>query len=130
MVTFSHSDFLNYEAKTTKAFKKSNPEAASRETGKGGLQQKIMDWCDAQWPKWVYDFPRTDLKSTLPLGRHDATIWGPFPRCYLIETKAKGGKLSEDQRIWITRMKAIKWEVRVIFSIEDFIEFTKTYQLG
>jgi len=95
--------------------------AAEHETGKHGLQAQIIAWCDAQWPRWVYDFPRTDLKSTLPLGRHDATIWGPFPTCYLIETKAKGKKQSEDQLIWATKMRAIGWTVHILYSLEAFL---------
>ena len=95
--------------------------AAEHETGKHGLQAQIMDWCDAQWPRWLYDFPRTDLKSTLPLGRHDATIWGPFPTCYCCETKAKGKKQSEDQLVWATKMRAIGWTVHVLYSLEAFL---------
>lgn len=95
-------------------------DAAEHEIGKYGLQGEIMGWCDAQWPKWVYDFPRTDLKSTLPSGRHDATVWGPFPKCFLIETKAKGKKRTEEQLIWAARLQALGWEVRVIYSLNEF----------
>lgn len=92
-----------------------------QEIGKHGLQQKIQDWCDAQFPRWVYDFPRTDLKSTLPMGRHDATIWGPFPVCFLIETKAKGRKRTIDQLSWAARLRQLGWEVHVIYSLEEFL---------
>lgn len=95
-------------------------DTAEKEIGKDGLQSEIIRWCDAQWPRWVYDFPRTDLKSTLPVGRHDATIWGPFPKCFLIETKAKGKKRTEDQLIWGARLHALGWEVRVVYSLDEF----------
>ena len=108
-------------AKRIEASMASELAPADHETGKHGLQAQIMDWCDAQWPRWVYDFPRTDLKSTLPLGRHDATIWGPFPTCYCCETKAKGKKQSEDQLVWATKMRAIGWTVHVLYSLEAFL---------
>ncbi len=98
--------------------------AAERETGPGGLQKKIQDWCDAQWPRWVCDFPRTDKPSTVAPGRHDATVWGPHPVCLLIETKAKGKKQTPDQLVWAARMRAIGWEVSVVYSLEQFVELT------
>lgn len=91
-----------------------------REVGKGGLQQQIIDWCDSQWPKWVYDFPRTDKRSTVPIGRHDATIWGPYPKCFVIEAKAKGKKRTVEQNNWAARLRLLGWEVKEVYSLEEF----------
>jgi hypothetical protein len=104
-----------------------NPQfiEAKKETGHEGLQQQIKDWCDAQWPHWVYDFPRTDLKSTLPEGRHDATVWGPYPLVFCIETKAKGKKQRPEQLIWQTRMRALGWTVFVIYSLDEFLSLVQ-----
>lgn len=122
MVNYSTTEFLNIQARLDAGRKKpvSGAGQAERETGRDGVQRAIMDWCDSQWPAWAYDFPRTDLKSTLPLGRHDATVWGPFPKCFLIETKAKHRKLSSDQRIWIKKLEMLGWKVHVIYSLDEF----------
>jgi len=131
----SHSEFLAMQERCERGMKKPKapPEfiASEQEVGHGGLQQQIQEWCDAQWPKWVYDFPRTDKPSTLPTGRHDATVWGPYPKCFLIETKAKGKKQDHDQLVWATRMRALGWTVEVVYSLEQFkalvaTEFPKT----
>lgn len=119
---FTTQWLLDREARLLAQKRVLQPKADTREIGKDGLQQKIQDWCDAQWPKWVYDFPRTDLRSTLPLGRHDSTVWGPFPKCFVIETKAKGRKRTHEQLIWATRMKALGWDVKVVYSLDEFLE--------
>ena len=127
-MTFTAEQARLHQAKMARRLNKSNDvavDACEKEIGKGGLQQQIADWCDAQWPQWVYDFPRTDLKSTLPNGRHDATIWGPHPKCYLIETKAKGKKRSIDQLAWEAKLRMLNWKVELVYSYEQFLEITK-----
>lgn len=133
---FTTAEYLEMQTRLTNASRKRLPIAVDapldtaaarlgqvdREIGKNGLQSQIAEWCDAQWPRWVYDFPRTDQKSTLPLGRHDATVWGPFPKCVLIETKAKWRKRTQEQQIWATRMRAIGWEVHLIYSMDEFLK--------
>lgn len=122
-MSFSQADYLLMLERLRRHESQAVPaDAAERETGPDGLQAEIVAWCDAQWPRWVHDFPRTDLKSTLPLGRHDSTVWGPYPRCYLIETKAKAKKQSQDQLVWAARLKAIGWQVEVVYSLAQFLE--------
>ena len=118
MTALEYAAYLHRQQNSEELVQSSEP--AVREIGKEGLQAAIMEWCDLQFPKWVYDFPRTDLKSTLPNGRHDATIWGPFPKCFLIETKAKGKKRSMDQQIWETRLRVLGWQVHLVYSLEEF----------
>ena len=120
MVTFSHSDWIAHEAKMTKAFKKSNPEAASRETGKGGLHEQIMDYCNAQWPRWRYIHSRTDQKSTVAVGAPDFVLFLPGGRTVLIECKAKGGKFSNEQLAWAKELSVLGHGVHVVFSLEEF----------
>lgn len=97
-------------------------DAAKRETGRDGLHCKIQKWCDDQWPRWKVVSARTDVPSTLPVGCHDMTIFGPFPICICAELKAKGKKPSLDQNNWIAEMRALGWTVHLIFSEQEFFD--------
>jgi len=119
MVTFSHSDWLAHEAKQAKA-KPSPSDAAPRETGKGGLHEQIMDYCNAQWPRWKFIHSRTDQKSTVEVGAPDFVLFLPGGRTVLIECKAKGGKLSNEQLAWAKELSLLGHYVEVVFSLEEF----------
>jgi len=106
------------DAKLSKS--RSHPGAAERETGKGGLHEQIMDYCNAQWPRWKFIHSRTDQKSTVAVGSHDFTIFLPGGRTVLIECKAKGGKLSNEQLAWAKELSLLGHGVNVVFSLEEF----------
>jgi len=124
MVTFSYSDVLNHQAKQAKS-KPSPSGAAERETGKGGLHEQIMDYCNAQWPRWKFIHSRTDRKSTVAVGSHDFTIFLPGGRVECVEAKAKGGKLSNEQLAWAKELSLLGHGVHVVFNLEEFKEITK-----
>jgi len=89
------------------------------------LHRQIMDWCNGQWPRWKFIHARTDQRSTIQIGSHDLTVFGPFPKCLLIECKTKTGKLSEDQLIWKAEMSQLGWTVEVVRSMGEFLTLIK-----
>ena len=93
---------------------------ADRETGKGGLHEQIMDYCNAQWPRWKFIHSRTDQKSTVAVGSHDFTVFLPGGRVVCVEAKAKGGKLSNEQLAWAKELSMLGHGVHVVFSLEEF----------
>ena len=94
--------------------------AAEIETGRDGLHQQIMDFCNSQWPRWKFIHSRTDQKSTVEIGSHDFTIFLPSGRWLLIECKAKHGKLSPGQRVWAYELAALGHVVYVVYSLGEF----------
>ena len=93
------------------------------------LESNLFDYvdrfCASKWPNWVQIYARTDKKSTLPVGCHDRTIFGPFPKVLLIEGKKAGEKPNADQLIWHKRLEMLGWIVHVIRSEVEFLELTK-----
>lgn len=96
-------------------------QGCDRETGKGGLHEKIMEHCDKQWPRWKYIHARTDQKSTIGVGVHDFTIYLPGGRLLNIECKTKDGKLTEEQAIWIKELEMLEHPVHIVRSLAEFI---------
>ena len=126
---FTEQEFIAMQSRVQRALQKKPTmpaDAATRETGKGGLHEQILNWCDSQWPKWKVIAARTDMRSTIASGAHDMTIFGPYPLCICVELKSKTGKLSEDQISWGAQMKALGWTVHVVRSLSEFEALTKT----
>ena len=98
------------------------PAAVDKESK---LFEAVDAFCKAQWPNWVQVYARTDKKSTLPVGCHDRTIFGPYPKVLLIEGKKKGGKPSPEQLIWKEMLRMLGWTVHIVDSVEQFLELTK-----
>jgi len=99
---------------------------AVREERENVQHNKIMAWCDAQWPRWKYIHARMDMPSTLPVGCQDFAIFGPFPICLLVECKASDGKVDPDQRIWIKEMEMLGWKVHVTWSYDEFLALAES----
>lgn len=95
---------------------------AEREVGKGGLHEQIMEWCDAQWPRWKYIHARTDQKSTIGNGVHDFTIYAPNGRVFNIECKAKGGKMTPEQLAWSKELEMLGHASHQVVSLEQFVD--------
>jgi hypothetical protein len=86
----------------------------------GKLHEEIEKWCNAQWPRWKILCARRDKRSTLPVGAHDDTVFGPFPFCLLLELKTKSTKQDKDQLIWAKELEMLGWRVQVIRSMAEF----------
>lgn len=95
-------------------------EAAENEVGHGGLQEEIANYCNRQWPRWKFVQARADKRSTIAEGCQDFTIFASHGRTFLIECKAKDGKLSEAQRNWHKEMEMLSHTVFVVRSLEEF----------
>lgn len=92
---------------------------AERETGKGGLHQQVLAYCDSKWPRWMVIYARTDKPSTLPVGSPDLTILLPNGKLLLVELKAKGKKPTTDQMAWHIQAKMIGHKVHVVRSLDE-----------
>lgn len=113
--------YLDHERRVAKTSAPAAPvNPAERETGKGGLHEQIMEFCDAQWPRWKFIHSRTDQKSTVEVGSHDFTIFLPNGKTLCVECKAKGGKLSNEQLAWAKELSMLGHGVHVVFSLEEF----------
>ena len=92
------------------------------------VRKQITDWCDAQWPKWVYWGARTDKRSTLPKGCHDLTIAGPNNVNIFVDTKSRTGKPSPDQLVWQAQLRHIGREVHFVKTFDQFLEAVELNQ--
>lgn len=104
------------------AFKPQCGEAVEREIP---LHNEIMKWLDSQYPRWRYIRARSDRESTIAVGAQDFTIFAPVGRTICIECKAKGGKLSTDQRTWHKEMEMLGHTVHTVWSFEEFLQKTR-----
>ena len=95
-----------------------NPEPVDLESK---LHQQIIDYCDAQWPRWKYIRARMDKRSTIGNGVHDFTIFAPG-RVICVECKARNEKLRDDQQIWKKELEMLGIEVHVVRNLEEFLK--------
>lgn len=125
MSSFSHADYLlmlqRLEGNKLRSPTASEPDT-EREVGKGGLHEKIMQWCDSQWYCWKYIHHRTDKRSGIQEGAHDFTIFVPGGRLLCIECKMPGKKLSEAQLIWRKELEMLGHTVHVVTTFEEFTQ--------
>ncbi len=94
------------------------------EVGRGGLHEKIVDWCNSQWPRWKCIHARTDKKSTIGEGVHDFTIFAPGGRTLCIECKMPGKKPTEAQQVWATELSMLGHMVYVVTTFQEFLDLT------
>jgi len=122
---FTQAEYIQHELRVAAGRKQ--PAAASsgdeREVGRGGLHEKIMRHCDAQWPKWKYIHARTDQRSTVGIGVHDFTIYLPG-RVLNIECKTKEGKPTPEQLAWALQLEMLGHKVHVVRSMDEFLALT------
>lgn len=104
--------------------------SAERETGPTGLHRQIEDWCRQQWPVWKVLKARTDVKSTLPVGCHDLTVYASGGRVLSVECKAKGGKWSKDQCVWAAELRALGHVVHGVESMGQWLALAKAPAQG
>lgn len=129
MGSFSHADYLlmlqRLEENKLRSPTASEPDT-EREVGKGGLHEKIMQWCDSQWPPWPYLHNRTDKRSTVAVGACDFLIYCPGGRTLTIECKSATGKQTQDQVIWAKRLEMVGHPVHLVRSMNDFLILTSS----
>ena len=116
----SYTEYLEHEArlaaKREKVIASGNP--VDRE---GELHERIIAFCNAQWPRWKFCHARMDKATTEAVGTEDFTIFLPKNITLHFECKKKGGKLSDAQQCWRKELAMLGHEVHVIQSMEDFL---------
>jgi len=127
----SHSEFMEMQRRTETArgvnqIVVAPEQAATREVGKGGLQQQILDYCDKQWPKWPVRCPRSDKPTTDKVGVNDMVIYAPNGRVLNIECKAKGNKPTQEQLQWAAQLKMTGHTVYFVWSFQEFLVIAAT----
>lgn len=108
---------------------KQQPANAPRPVGlsggeslEGDLHQKVIDYCNSQFPKWKYRHARMDKRTTEELGVEDFTIFMPGNKTLHLELKRKGSKLSVEQDGWKLEQSMNKHHVFVADSFELFLD--------
>lgn len=74
---------------------------------------------------WVCLMGRMDKRTGRNVGELDCTVVTDHGEVYFAELKAKGGKLTTEQRGMIAWLVKLGANARVIYSINEFREFTK-----
>ena len=110
------------QVRESRALNQSEPSKnATRETGKDGLHEQIIEWCNAQWPRVKYIHARTDQKSTIGVGIHDFTLYMPQGRILNVECKANGKKATQDQLNWAKELSMLGHRVDFVWSFDQFL---------
>ena len=63
--------------------------------------------------------------SGVPKGYPDITIYLGNGLVCFVETKVKYNKASPEQRLFIERMSRLGYEIRVIYTFDEWLEFKK-----
>ena len=102
-------------------------EEAKREKWQSGkereLQQAIQDYAETHAGCYVLR-PRMDKRSQLPLGYPDLTVMRNG-RAVLIEVKAKGGVLSDDQKECHAELALTGNRVLVAYDLQTAIDYIR-----
>lgn len=85
------------------------------------LHEKIIEYCNTQWPKWKYIRARMDQRSTIGNGVHDFTVFMPGGKIIFFECKHGDNKLEKDQLIWKTELELLGHTVPVIRTMGEFL---------
>lgn len=114
--------FHQYEAKRKSRGEIQGPGAVKLEIP---LHNRIIEYCNLQWPKWKYIHANPTTRSTIQEGCQDFTVFLPGGRTICIECKAKGGKPTKEQQIWAKEMEMLGHTVHLVFSFDQFLNLVK-----
>jgi hypothetical protein len=84
------------------------------------LHDDIEAYCKGRG--WIYRHDRMDRPTTGQVGWPDFVIFGEHPKIFIIEAKAKGGKLTLAQQGVLAWFKKLGWEAQV-FVVQSFDGF-------
>jgi hypothetical protein len=90
------------------------------------LHQKIMDHCDARWPRWKYIHSRMDRATRNEPGVPDFDIFLPGGKHLLVEAKRPGEKLSPAQRSYHAELAKLDQPIAVIHDLPEFLHAAET----
>ena len=119
MARFTTADYMAWKARQSPAMRQPVPlpDAVERE---GGLHDKIIAECKRRG--WKYVHSRMDRRTTVGEGVCDFIIYADGARMFHMEIKALKGKLSMEQRIFITWVEHLGHKVHVITALSEFME--------
>jgi hypothetical protein len=91
------------------------------------LHRKIMDYCNAQWPRWKYVHSRMDRATSKDqAGVSDFVIFLPQAYVLVVEAKRPGEKPTLAQRDWHAEMARLGHEVNIVHDIREFLLAVET----
>lgn len=83
------------------------------------LHESILEFCRSRGWRCVHS--RMDRPSTCEVGTPDFAIAMPNGRTVWIEAKAGKGKLTLQQRAWLTALNALGHTTAVVRSMDEFL---------
>lgn len=86
------------------------------------LHRDILEYCEAQWPRWKYDHSRMDKRTRNTLGVPDFIIALPNGRTIWVECKRPGEKLSSAQQNFAAEMAKLGHTVHIVHTIQEFLQ--------
>jgi hypothetical protein len=122
MATFTQSQYEAWLARQTPATRQpmALPDAVEREDG---LHGQIVEDCKRRG--WKYVHSRMDRRTTVGEGVCDFIIYADRGRMFHVECKALNGKLSMEQRIFITWVEHLGHKVHVVTALSEYMEIVK-----
>lgn len=84
------------------------------------LHHEIIEYCKNQCPPWIYFHGSMAHKTYRTKGENDFHILASGGRVFFIECKAKGGKVSTDQRDVIHWANLLGHTIHVVTSMQEF----------
>lgn len=118
--TWTNDQLRNYNAKIRRErFNDQSPVVHQSEKEKD-LQESIIDY--ARGKGWWVDYSRMDLPTTRPLGAPDIYVFADGGRLFIVEAKAKTGKLTSAQLGVKIALGHLGHTVHVVRSIKEFIQ--------
>lgn len=89
------------------------------------LHQEILEWCAAQWPRWLAFHGSMAHATHRPPGEPDFIIAAPNGRTLWIECKAKAAKQTLEQKAIQMQLDRLGHTYHLVYSFEQFLEITK-----
>jgi hypothetical protein len=84
------------------------------------LHNDIIEYCKNQSPPWIYFHGSTDAATKRTAGEPDFEILASMGRVFLVECKAKGGKLRPAQRDIIHWAALLGHTIHLVTNMEEF----------
>lgn len=102
------------------------PQPAPEPDKEYQLHQDIMEYCDAQWPRWKYIHSRFGVKTRNEPGVPDFIIALPRRLTIYVEAKRPGEKLTPAQRDYFAELSKLDQLFFIVHNMQEFLD-TITY---
>lgn len=123
-MSFTQADLIAMQARLQKNLRPGIKSVDVKETGKGGIQEKIEDYLKSQSHRAWWDVKRTDKRTTSRVGIPDFV--GVFDGvAFGLEVKRPGNKPTIDQLGELAWMSKAGAKTAIVYSLEEAVEFFK-----